>query len=131
MTKKKATSNESSPSHAYKHDDNTSLCVAKNEQPISVGGGHVGCIRVGIVSDAVGHVLQIPNAIPQYIELSCYCTSEKHIVDIATIIENLRDDGYKIVADPGALIPGTKGMRQRTYFLHTDSLTHNRSATND
>jgi len=76
---------------------------------------------VGIVSDAVLHALQIPCAISQYVPLSCYNPSEKHIVDIATVIENLRDDGYKIVAQPGSLIHGTNGMRQRTYFLHPAS----------
>lgn len=120
MTKKKTTP-KSSPSHACKHDDSTGPCVAQNEDPISVGGRNVGCTRVGIISDAVLYALQIPNSIPQYVSLSCIYSPEGHVVDIATIIENLRDDGYKIVAETGPLIHGTNGMRQRIYFLHPSS----------
>ena len=69
------------------------------------------------VPDAVLHSLKIPLCIDQHQIINCDCPAKQHIVDIASIVESLRDQGHTIISEPGALISGSKTMRQRAYFM--------------
>ena len=68
------------------------------------------------VPDAILHVLKT-GYIDQLHIFKCDCPAKQHIVDLAPIVEKLRDQGHNIIDEPGALISGSITMRQRLYFM--------------
>ena len=68
------------------------------------------------VPDAILHVLKTCY-IDQLHVFKCDCPAKQHIVDLAPIVEKLRDQGHNIIDEPGALISGSITMRQRLYFM--------------
>ena len=68
------------------------------------------------VPDAILHVLKT-GYIDQLHVFTCDCPAKQHIVDLVPIVEKLRDQGHNIIDEPGALISGSKTMRQRLYFM--------------
>tara|TARA_B110000503_G_scaffold125695_1_gene193496 strand:+ start:87 stop:467 length:381 start_codon:yes stop_codon:yes gene_type:complete len=68
------------------------------------------------VPDAILHVLKT-GYIDQLHVFKCDCPAKQHIVDLAPIVEKLRDQGHNIIDEQGALISGSITMRQRLYFM--------------
>lgn len=120
---KNVTSKRSSTIHLDSDNNNKSHTSRKSSSPpyISPVENQDACISLSSklihVPDAVLHCLKRPLAIDQLQRIGCDCPAKQHIVDIASIVENLRNQGHNIQGEPGALISGSITMRQTRYFM--------------
>ena len=118
---KKATQ-MSSPNHRSSDKYSKTHTSRKPSSPpyVSLVEKQDACIRLSgkliHVPDAILHVLKT-SYINQLHVFKCDCPAKQHIVDLAPIVEKLRDQGHNIIDEPGALISGSITMRQRLYFM--------------
>jgi len=119
---KNATPNGSSTIHLDSDNYNKPHTSRKPSSPpyVSLVEKQDACIRLSgkliHVPDAILHVLKT-SYINQLHVFKCDCPAKQHIVDLAPIVEKLRDQGHNIIDEPGALISGSITMRQRLYFM--------------
>ena len=119
---KNATPNGSSTNHLDSDNYNNPHTSRKPSSPpyVSLVEKQDACIRLSgkliHVPDAILHVLKT-SYINQLHVFKCDCPAKQHIVDLAPIVEKLRDQGHNIIDEPGALISGSITMRQRLYFM--------------
>ena len=119
---KNATPNVSSTNHLDSEKYNKTHTSRKPSSPpyVSLVEKQDACIRLSgkliHVPDAILHVLKT-SYINQLHVFKCDCPAKQHIVDLAPIVEKLRDQGHNIIDEPGALISGSITMRQRLYFM--------------
>ena len=119
---KNATPNVSSTNHLDSEKYNKTHTSRKPSSPpyVSLVEKQDACISLSRklihVPDAILHVLKT-GYIDQLHIFKCDCPAKQHIVDLAPIVEKLRDQGHNIIDEPGALISGSITMRQRLYFM--------------
>jgi hypothetical protein len=119
---KNATPNGSSTIHLDSDNYNKPHTSRKPSSPpyVSLVEKQDACISLSRklihVPDAILHVLKT-SYINQLHVFKCDCPAKQHIVDLAPIVEKLRDQGHNIIDEPGALISGSITMRQRLYFM--------------
>ena len=119
---KNATPNGSSTIHLDSDNYNKPHTSRKPSSPpyVSLVEEQDACISLSRklihVPDAILHVLKTCY-IDQLHVFKCDCPANQHIVDLAPIVEKLRDQGHNIIDEPGALISGSITMRQRLYFM--------------
>ena len=119
---KNATPNVSSTNHLDSEKYNKTHTSRKPSSPpyVSLVEEQDACISLNAklihVPDAILHFLKT-GYIDQLHVFKCDCPAKQHIVDLAPIVEKLRDQGHNIIDEPGALISGSKTMRQRLYFM--------------
>ena len=119
---KNATPNGSSTNHLDSDNYNKPHISRKPSSPpyVSLVEKQDACISLSRklihVPDAILHVLKT-GYIDQLHIFKCDCPAKQHIVDLAPIVEKLRDQGHNIIDEPGALISGSITMRQRLYFM--------------
>jgi hypothetical protein len=119
---KNATPNGSSTIHLDSDNYNKPHTSRKPSSPpyVSLVEKQDACISLSSklihVPDAILHVLKT-SYINQLHVFKCDCPAKQHIVDLAPIVEKLRDQGHNIIDEPGALISGSITMRQRLYFM--------------
>ena len=119
---KNATPNVSSTNHLDSEKYNKTHTSRKPSSPpyVSLVEEQDACISLSRklihVPDAILHVLKTCY-IDQLHVFKCDCPANQHIVDLAPIVEKLRDQGHNIIDEPGALISGSKTMRHRVYII--------------
>ena len=119
---KNATPNGSSTIHLDSDNYNKPHTSRKPSSPpyVSLVEKQDACISLSRklihVPGAILHVLKT-GYIDQLHVFKCDCPAKQHIVDLAPIVEKLRDQGHNIIDEPGALISGSITMRQRLYFM--------------
>jgi len=119
---KNATPNGSSTNHLDSDNYNKPHTSRKPSSPpyVLLVEKQDACISLSSklihVPDAILHVLKT-GYIDQLHVFTCDCPAKQHIVDLAPIVEKLRDQGHNIIDEPGALISGSITMRQRLYFM--------------
>jgi hypothetical protein len=119
---KKATP-QSSPIHLDSDNYNKTHTSRKPSSPpyISQVENQDACISLSgslcYLPEAVLHTLKKLMYVDQHHVFNCDCAAKQHIVDLAPIVKNLRDQGHTIISEPGALTSGSKTMRQRAYFM--------------
>ena len=113
---------QSSPIHLDSEKFNKTHTSRKPSSPpyVSLVEEQDACISLNAklihVPDAILHFLKT-GYIDQLHVFKCDCPAKQHIVDLAPIVEKLRDQGHNIIDEPGALISGSKTMRHRCYII--------------